>query len=163
MMGCDIHGYWEALTPDGTWVAFRDINDTRSYSWFGIIADVRVRFGSQTANRGVPDNTSSAWQHYCDFMGYNLHSHTWLTLAEIKKANSKYAKHVSDEYHEKSDESHETILAADTLVNHLYTSYSKKTFECNVMQWTGTVSDLVGIRSQKLIAERLRYVCAFDN
>ena len=29
-MGCDIHGVWECKLPNGTWAAFREINEGRN-------------------------------------------------------------------------------------------------------------------------------------
>lgn len=162
-MGCDIHGYWEAQTPDGAWVAFYNINGARSYVWFGIIANVRSSQCSLTADRGIPDDASSAWNYYCNFMGRDLHSHTWLSHSEIKKANKLYTKYVCNEYQEEMSDPHEATISADTPVRCLYMSGQKKSFDVSAIPWTGTVADLVGATSPRVISSRLRYVCAFDN
>lgn len=87
-MGCDIHGFWEFKTPDGAWIAFETVNDTRSYWWFGIIGGVRRPMGDLgTEKRGVPDDCSGAWRQQVDTWDRDFHSHTWLTPAEVKRAN----------------------------------------------------------------------------
>ena len=93
-MGTDIHGFWEVCTPDGSWVAFRDIGYVgRNYRWFGLAAGVRMAYwpeeaeGGEPWDRGVPSDASSAWKLYVEHYGITMHSKTWLTLGEVGYIN----------------------------------------------------------------------------
>jgi len=96
-MGCDIHGYWEVFHPEfNRWVAFKPINDTRSYSWFGIIAGVRgedtprvsVIMGPSADPSRAPDGSfSRMWVEYCKRWGMGLHSHAIVCWHSAIEAN----------------------------------------------------------------------------
>lgn len=109
-MGCDIHliverkvgGAWELVTPDPKRTKYQDwlkVNwdFPRSYDSFAIMADVRNGYGTagvDTGNgfvpiaeqRGIPADVSTKEDRTDDVGGMWLgdHSHSWLTLAEIK-------------------------------------------------------------------------------
>ena len=61
----------------------------RNYNLFAVLADVR-NYGDLEAiedPRGVPDDASKAWRKYTEGDG-DLHSHSWFTLAELRKAKA---------------------------------------------------------------------------
>lgn len=107
-MGCDIHGFWELYHPEfKRWVAFRDINCDRSYTWFGILSGVRgpgpkVRsYEEGPRHAGVPrrdltpeeraemddPDFSAAWCSCIYRWGSDLHSFTVVPYDEVKRAN----------------------------------------------------------------------------
>ena len=162
-MGCDIHGFWEAQTPSGEWIAFRFVNDTRSYEWFGIIADVRSSQESLTSHRGIPGTASPGWKAYCKRWGRDLHSHTYLTLHEVINANMLLLK----KEHDWSigtigtNEIHEDIPTPLEEIKALYLPGSDNGKDGTViMNWTGTLADIIGNND---IEQKVRMVVAFDN
>ena len=96
-MGADIHGYWEIFHPEfNRWVMFKPINDTRKYSWFGIIAGVRgedeprvpVIMGPSADPSRAPDGSfSRMWVEYCKYWGRGLHSHAIVPWHSAIEAN----------------------------------------------------------------------------
>ena len=174
-MGCDIHGLWELKTPEGKWVAFRYVNDTRSYTWFALIADVRGRAGSETSRRGIPDDASAAWNQYCQAWGNGLHSHTWLTPSEVMLANKRlYAFYKADDNGRKDAESclylpddalhhadghyHETVPMPEDLLDQIILAGADQRH--TLMQWTGTIAENAHTDD---IWQSIRLVVAFDN
>jgi len=155
-MGCDIHGFWEAKTPDGRWIAFSRINDSRSYMWFGIIADVRYSTGSSTAGRGIPADSSPAWSKYCSIWGRDLHSHTWLTPNEVAIANKEYSCSESYEPFDREKNPHLDEQVCILII-------PSSDFDGDLIKeilWTGTLADLIGSDN---IEDSVRMVVAFDN
>ena len=162
-MGCDIHGFWEFKAPHGDWIAFELINDARSYAWFRLIADVRGISGSSTAHRGTPADCSQAWRQYTD--GGWLHSHTWLTPEEVKKANHDiYVAYLIEddkpvpEVLHGADHYHETIPSPMMEIERIYLPGPEGRYK--VMPWAGTLCENVGSED---LSGRLRMVIAFDN
>ena len=159
-MGCDIHGFWEAQTPSGEWIAFRFVNDTRSYEWFGIIADVRSSQESLTSHRGIPGTASPGWKTYCERWGRDLHSHTHLTLHEVVNANMLLSKKEHD-WAIGTNEIHEVIPTPIEEIKALYLPGSNDGKDGTViMNWTGTLADIIGNND---IEQKVRMVVAFDN
>jgi hypothetical protein len=110
-MGCDIHGYWELYHPQfKRWIAFRMINDGRSYNWFGILSGVRGEgplvaslidagpsFAGQSSKSITEEEITSddedfsvAWRRYVAQWGEDLHSFTVVPYDEVRKANAIY-------------------------------------------------------------------------
>ena len=100
-MGCDIHFYVEVKQDDGAWLPRNeDLYDGRNYDLFAILAGVRngVGFaGVKTGDgfnviaepRGLPDDVSNDILQESEDWGRDGHSHSWLTVAEIKAFNWK--------------------------------------------------------------------------
>ena len=110
-MGCDIHGFFELFHPEfNRWVAFKGINEGRSYRWFGILSGVRgdgPQVASEEAGPEIDfkayrsrrrdlelsgreeddEEYSRAWVEYCKSWGADLHSHTVVPYEEIMAAN----------------------------------------------------------------------------
>ena len=147
-LGCDIHGYWEMRNTDGIWVAFREVNFMRSYAWFSIIADVRTggprKSDHPTAHRGIPKDASAAWQTYTKPDG--LHSHTWLTYDEVKKANHRMMKQV------------ETLPSLEDELEQIF--IAGPAGAPSHLPWFGKLSEVVG---DQPLNDCLRFVVAFDN
>jgi len=160
-MGCDIHGFWEAKTPSGDWIAFRDINDSRSYMWFGIIADVRIPVASETARRGIPTTTSPLWQTYCTRWDRGLHSHTYLTPAEVVHANVLLVNHYLNEDLPPPSKMHEIVPSLTEEIENLFLPSKDSASDLMIkLKWTGTLADLIGDVD---IDQHVRMVIAFDN
>lgn len=166
-MGCDVHGFWELKTPEGVWVAFELINDSRSYWWFGIIANVRRTTPEcQTADRGVPEDCSAAWRQYTDSAGSDLHSHTWLTPDEVIRANRRlFLEYRQEDERATTTEEisdahsyHEVVPTVKTEVSRIFLPGPDGYY--TEMTWTGTLEENIGTQD---IAGRLRMVVAFDN
>lgn len=166
-MGCDIHGFWEFRTPAGSWIAFEPINDSRSYSWFGLIAGVRRPMGDLgTEERGVPSDCSNAWKQLVDAWGRDLHSHTWLTPAEVRRANHElfifYKREDEEEFDMNdlriADNYHETIPSPEMEVSRIFLPGPEGNYK--EMAWTGTLAEIIGDTD---LSDRIRMVVAFDN
>lgn len=99
-MGCDIHGVLQSRNGEG-WITECEIERGRNYRLFAVLAGVRNGFGFAgikthepvdpiSEPRGLPvdfgaDEDEHRWDDYTEratWMGD--HSHSWLTLAEIK-------------------------------------------------------------------------------
>lgn len=164
-MGCDIHGFWEMKTPHG-WVAFETINDSRRYSWFGIVGGVRRDVESETAMRGIPDDSSAAWRQYTDSWDSGLHSHTWLTPDEVKEANQRlFMDHMKDDGLafnpgdlDAAIDYHETVPEISTEVRCIFLPGPRG--NNTQMFWSGTIGQ--NIQTDEL-ETHLRMVIAFDN
>jgi hypothetical protein len=164
-MGCDIHGFWEVKTKSGAWIAFREVNDSRSYDWFGLIAGVRTgnRETCETAGRGVPDDVGAAWRDYCAGLGADLHSKTWLYPDEIAAANVEF-KIICEKYNDEGDSNlilridHEPIPQVSDMVPQLYVGMSRD--NVNKYPWTGTLDAVAGTDD---LTGRLRVVIGFDS
>ena len=61
----------------------------RDYDLFAVLADVRNDGRGWTPlieeNRGVPEDASEGWLQFVDDWGYDLHSKSWFTLAELRQ------------------------------------------------------------------------------
>ena len=167
-MGTDIYGIVEAKeAKTGKWLAISEINDTRDYLWFGIIAGVRMSYHSifDFGRRGFPEDASPAWREarYDDW----LHGHTWLTPSEVKFANIEYRKRIIDEY--------ETATYVDISVDKL--SSREKVYEMSTVltklvleirypesltiPWAGTLGEFIGEDAD--IDACVRYNYAFSS
>lgn len=101
-MGCDIHLYSETF-KDGKWVAdcantFNvDVDDNdyvdmtssysegRDYALFGLLCNgVRCQWPWSFEERGFPNDASDELQKLCKQWDGDGHSHSWLTVAELK-------------------------------------------------------------------------------
>ena len=130
-MGCDIHGVWECRLPNGDWVAFKRIDDTRSYEWFGILSGVR-RDGPRCdaiewdPRREQADYVGSYWLDICNLWGPDLHSHTLVSIPALRQANRAYIKAMKEnedyEEHEEVDE-HETVPSLDDVVEKILVGF----------------------------------------
>lgn len=98
-MGCDIHE-WVEVRVGGKW-EMTDVNlDVgRNYDLFGMLADVRNGrgfagvdtgdgfvpiLGRESPTRGIPLDASPEYAAEVENWGGDGHSHSWLTLAELK-------------------------------------------------------------------------------
>jgi hypothetical protein len=168
-MGCDIHGFWEVQTPSGKWFAIREINDNRSYMWFGAVAGVRSQDISPiVAVRGSPADASIAWVDYCtdEIKSGFLHHPTWLTPSEISAANTAYweaTKDWQDTTVSRQPNDHESIPRLTDEVRELITGYNYVSGHGNtqIIKWAGTVEELIG--KDAIYEQSIRFVCAFDN
>lgn len=86
-MGCDIHTSVEECV-DGTWILVDrgdEIFGNRNYGVFGFLADVRNYSMSPfiAEPRGLPDDVSFRLRAEHDDWGFDAHSASWLTAAEL--------------------------------------------------------------------------------
>jgi len=82
-MGCDIHAFVEILVTNGTWEMAEELDLNRSYSLFGLLADVRNYSETKpiVPRRGIPSDLSSELLNFA--ANSMCHSHTWYLLSEL--------------------------------------------------------------------------------
>lgn len=164
-MGCDIHPYWEARVPDGTWYMVEAVDPGRSYSWFGLAAGVRRPRPNSLEPRGIPHDPSWSWSELCKRWGPDFHSHSWLTPSEVRNVNRIWCEEnyedFPEEWGEPPDLSLEFIevLSLNSSVESLllWDDVRGKLVE---QPFAGTLAEFIG--SQE-IEEKVRLVFAFDN
>lgn len=86
-MGCDIHLFVE-VKKEGEWECISDDwYDGRSYSLFGILADVRnySKFPPISKPRGLPEDFSL--KSYREHYGWDGHSDSYYSLKELLDFN----------------------------------------------------------------------------
>lgn len=100
-MGCDIHIALERLIDNGTsWEAqcqwdegddyLRQADSPlridRSYDLFAVLANVRNYCLAEPISqpRGLPDDVSTMVRRWSEYDDDELHSHSWLSLAELR-------------------------------------------------------------------------------
>jgi hypothetical protein len=123
-MGCDIHILTEKQLPNGTWESLDNsevqdegtddeyfdvthrISTDRNYALFGLMsAGVRCEFDFSFVSKDkFPDDASQLAKDYNEQWDCDGHSHSWLTLNEIKHklveiglADSEVPQHAIDE------------------------------------------------------------------
>ncbi len=121
-MGADIHGVWECRLPNGVWVVFRDINDTRSYEWFGILSGVR-RDGPECDS--IPwdprkeRDAGEYWLGVCQ--GGDLHGHTLVPIPALRQANDALHRRRAEwNLMEDSADDHEPEPSLDEIVDEIW-------------------------------------------
>lgn len=94
-MGCDINAVIETrriVDWSDTFQPWRIADEpeiNRSYELFAFLADVRNDDGILpiAEPKGVPEDTSEVTSAWIEYNGSDGHSHSWLTLAELKAAD----------------------------------------------------------------------------
>ena len=163
-MGCDIHPYWEARFPDGTWQMVEEVDCGRSYDWFGLAAGVRREFEESLEPRGMPDSPSWAWEYICERWGPDFHSKSWLTPSELAEVNRHWQKKINDDrdddYDLKSERIREFIppLAPDHVITGIFIPDDNG--KIKKIPFAGTLAEFVGSDD---IEDKVRLVFAFDN
>lgn len=108
-MGCDIHLHLERLDhAKGEWVwveppeielfddyKIRDWYSGRNYELFAALADVRNRADITPISdpRGLPQDVTSESRRESDEYGIDGHSHSWLTLRELRSLDGTKIPH----------------------------------------------------------------------
>lgn len=155
-MGVDIHGFWEANTPDG-WLAFRKINYSRDYEWFGLLANIRrLSRSALTAVNGIPEDCSLAWQRYTADWGDGLHSHTYYCYKDICMLNEEYKKENDCDFIllPMLNEELKFIYGFGDPLPGRWGGTEIKSY------WFGTLQELIQTDD---LDNNVRYVCAFDS
>jgi len=177
-MGCDIHGVWECKLPNGVWAAFREINDGRSYTWFGIIAAVRCaadRVGIACSTpwdpRDADGDAGAYWSGYCESWGRDLHSHSRASWDDVYAANAeKRAMDLLNNNEGILDEGectdHEILPALDDVVNEIW--IGGHAARPNTIPMYVPLRDVLGLGPEATLDDpgvrsRIRMVVAFDN
>jgi hypothetical protein len=179
-MGCDIHGVWECKLPNGVWAVFREINEGRSYTWFGIIA--QVRGGGRGAGpfsfpwdpRDFDGNTGAYWSGYCESWGADLHNHSQASWDDVYAANAeKRAQDLLNNNEGILDEGecadHEILPALDDVVNEIWIGgHQDRGWRPNTIPMNIPLRDVLGLGPEATlddleIRSRIRMVMAFDN
>jgi len=187
-MGCDIHGVWECKLPNGIWAAFREINDGRSYTWFGIIAAVRVGIGAYEVVRSDRFGTCSTpwdprdadgdagayWSGYCESWGMDLHSHSQASWDDVYAANAeKRAMDLLNNNEGILDEGectdHERLPTLDEVVAEIWIGgHQDRGWRPNAIPMNVPLRDVLGLGPEAALDDegvrsRIRMVVAFDN
>jgi hypothetical protein len=180
-MGCDIHGVWECKLPNGIWAAFREINESRSYTWFGIIA--RVRGGSGAADpcsipwdpRDFDGDTGAYWSGYCESWRGDLHSHSQASWDDVYAANDENRKQEEDDPYavvarvDAAVADHEALPALDDVVNEIWVGgHPDHGWRPNTIPMNIPLRDVLGLGPEATLDDprvrsRIRMVMAFDN
>lgn len=92
-MGCDIHaftekfvdGHWQCLNNQALAGRLSDTFDARSYSLFGLLAQVRYDMSHGWDPRGLPPGVSLEIQNESNIWDVDGHSHSWQTLKELQE------------------------------------------------------------------------------
>jgi hypothetical protein len=95
--GATNDAFYEYEPPASTWGELKSVSpyDGRNYDLFAMLADVRNGRGFAGCNtgdgftpisepKGVPDDASAYYKWQANRYGVDGHSHSWLTLAELK-------------------------------------------------------------------------------
>jgi hypothetical protein len=106
-MGCDIHAMWERKKTFehsgwGYWINSGDPDINRNYTIFAILGDVRnddgiPAIGSNRFNVSAEDwaeeEASDAFVALVDSWKWDGHSHSWVTLKELKEYDTNQTYH----------------------------------------------------------------------
>ena len=163
-MGCDIHPYWEARFPEGTWQMIEEVDCGRSYDWFGLAAGVRREFDESLEPRGMPDSPSWAWEYLCERWGPDFHSKSWLTPSELSEVNQRWQRKINDDPDDIHDLRSERIrdfivaIAADHVITGIFIPNDNGNLK--KIPFAGTLAEFVGSDD---IEDKVRLVFAFDN
>jgi hypothetical protein len=173
-MGADIHGVWECKLPNGQWVAFKEINLIRNYSWFGIISGVRgdgPRCESIEWDPRRERDAGEYWLTTCEHAGY--HGHTLVSIPALREANVEFRRLQADwspEDHQLNDWEPEPDL--DEIVDELRlgarvdeTSYFPVMYP-NSLRMGVPLRDVLGLGPGATIEDAfglLRMVVAYDS
>jgi hypothetical protein len=110
-MGCDIHAMIERRKKfpgdsiSGTphlhqrwWVNMGDPEIGRNYTLFAMLAGVRNGLAITPAAepKGIHEDACSEFRYFSDGFGTDGHSHSWLTLRELKDYAARAKDYVSD-------------------------------------------------------------------
>jgi hypothetical protein len=180
-MGCDIHGVWECKLPNGVWAAFREINESRSYTWFGIIANVRGRGGAAAGTCSIPwdprdadGDTGAYWSGYCESWRGDVHSHSQASWDDVYAANAeKRAMELLNNnegiLNEGECTDHEALPALDDVVNEIWVGgHPDHGWRPNTIPMNIPLRDVLGLGPEATLDDprvrsRIRMVMAFDN
>ena len=179
-MGCDIHGVWECKLPNGVWAAFREINDNRYYTWFGLIAQVRgsvrgeERYSIPWDPRDFDGDTGAYWTGYCEARGANLHSHSQASWDDVYAANAE--KRAMDLLNnnegilgEGECTDHERLPTLDEVVAEIWIGgHQDRGWRPRVIPMNVPLRDVLGLGPEaalddEWVRSRIRMVVAFDN
>ena len=179
-MGCDIHGVWECKLPNGVWAAFREINDNRYYTWFGLIAQVRgsmrgeERYSTPWDPRDFAGDTGAYWTGYCEAWGADLHSHSQASWDDVYAANAE--KRAIDHLNnnegilgEEECTDHERLPTLDEVVAEIWIGgHQDCGWRPRVIPMNVPLRDVLGLGPEaalddERVRSRIRMVVAFDN
>lgn len=93
-MGCDIHAYTEVKTRYGWDLAGKPSSD-RNYNFFGMIAGVRYDDNKIYDAKGFPEDSSTDVESLKERWDGDGHSHSYLTLKELKNIDQNKMMKIS--------------------------------------------------------------------
>jgi len=99
-MGCYIHTVLEVVGPDEYVEDFATLNLSQDYAMFSLMAGVRSEISAIPVSepKGLPEKVSRTVEE--ESKKPNLHSHSWLTLAELKRVQKRITKLIGYEHWE---------------------------------------------------------------
>lgn len=178
-MGRDIHGVWECKLPNGEWVVFKEINDSRNYTWFGIIARVQwldareERYSIPWDPRDFDGGTGAYWTGYCEAWGLDLHSHSRVSWDDVYAANAEHRRVMllaNPARRSRADGiDHETLPDLDDGVAEIWIGgHQDRGWRPNAIPMNIPLRDVLGLGPEATlddleIRSRIRMVVAFDN
>ena len=95
-MGCDIHVHIE-VKLDGRWEHYANPSVLRHYTLFTLLANVRSTSEIKPISepRGLPEDCNGLTRYELEHGEY--HSHSYLDLKDLKKANKTWIKYMGME------------------------------------------------------------------
>lgn len=175
-MGTDISGVWECMLPNGTWVAFREINTEPSYTWFGILSGVRGPGPKVEAisfdpcdNDDDPEVVSRFWRTAC--LRYSMHDHTLASLLTIREANEIFSQTMVDEWGEEEAIAigeHERVPYPGEIVESLWFDFNETTGQPAELPMNIPLREVMGLPADvgpedDRFISRVRFLCAYDS
>lgn len=90
-MGADIHGPYIEEQDLGHWYPVAEFRGNRNYILFGLLAGVRGE-SPLFDPRGLPEDMSYAYTKAAADSEAWTHSHSWLTLDELRQVRKAYRR-----------------------------------------------------------------------
>jgi hypothetical protein len=177
-VGCDIHGVWECKLPNGDWVAFKHINDERSYEWFGILSGVR-RHGPRCNSiewdprREPAADVGAYWKDICVKWGRDFHRHTLVSILALRQASDEYKRSAETDDEPGDDgtiEDHEPEPSLDDIVENIIVGFGG--FDDDGFARARELTMGIPLRDVMMLGpevtiddviDRIRMVVAYDN
>lgn len=171
-MGCDIHGVWELMLPNGTWVAFKEINLGQNYDWFGVLSGVRtygpccdaMPWDPRDADDD-PEVIGRYWRGVCERWP-DLHNHTLASAEAIMQANDEWRTRQIEYVEEPTEHdvitNWEPIPSPDDEVESLMFGIDAEVPMRVPLREILGIPDNVNGHDPRFL-DRIRFVCAYDS
>ena len=176
-MGCGIHGVWECMLPNGTWVAFREINVGQNYTWFGIMSGVRgwgpkvesISFRPEEGDDD-PEVVGRFWYEFCQ-RDVGLHSHTLASFGQVRLANEIFSEEMAENWGEEAAveaDEHEPLPTPGEIVEMLWFGFDGQTARPTGVPMMIPLREVLGLpegvhQEDDRFTSRVRYLCAYDS
>lgn len=171
-MGCDIHAMierrkWYGKREFWDWLNAGDPDIDRNYTIFAVLANVRnydnTPFISEP--RGLPEDCTSEFKAYAEEWDADGHSHSWVTLKEMKAFDTSQKYFCSSLILGRDENGNITSICRATTLEHYGPVGEVSIFrvfgEEGITPWTDLIKKLEAISGGH--DEDVRLVFFFDN